>query len=196
MLNDKPTGRVLHFFLSKRGGLAAPQGGHGSKLSLASPILAFAADARPKYCADAAAPVGLLSVFLVALPLRRRLRAFQSPSPFPRLRPPRPLPVLRCRHRCLHRRHRCRLPGSRPPALTGFGSRSFSPPSFAVPIRFLSSSFVSHLPSFPPPLLFSVLLRFGGVGRPPPAASLCARSNPSVLPCRSSSKPSSSVLLA
>ena len=175
--------------------MAAPQGGHGSRLSLACPIFAFAAEARPTYCAAGAAPMGLLSVFLVALPLPRRLRPFQSPSPFPCLRSPRPLTVLRRRHRCLHRRHRCRLPGSRPPALTGFGSRSFSPPSFALPIRFLSSPFVPHLPSFPPPLLFSVLLRFGGVGRPPPAASPCARSNPSVLPCRSSSKPSSSVLL-
>jgi len=175
--------------------LAAPQGGHGSTPIFGRSILASTPDARPPYCAAAAAPLGLLSVFLVALPLPRRLRPFQSPSPFPCLRSPRPLSVLRRRHRCLCRRPRCCVPGSRPPALTGFGSRSFSPPSFAVPIRFLSSSFVSHLPSFPPPLLFSVLLRFGGVGRPPPAASPCARSNPSVLPCRSSSKPSSSVLL-
>ena len=69
LVSNDYTGMFHNLLLSKQGGLAAPQGGHGSKLSLARPILAFAADARPKYCADAAAPVGLLSVFLVALPL-------------------------------------------------------------------------------------------------------------------------------
>jgi len=110
-----------NLLLLSRRALAAAQTIHGSKLTLVRSIFVFTADARPSYYAAVAAPIRLRSLFLVPVPLRRRLGPFPSPSPFPRFGRPRPLPALR-------RRHHCRLRGSRAPPFTGFASRSFSPP--------------------------------------------------------------------
>ena len=84
---------MLHLFLSKQGTLASAQAIHGSKLNLVRLIFVFTAEPRPRYYAPLAAPVRLPSLFLLPVPLARRL------VPFPRLCRPRPLRALRRRHR-------------------------------------------------------------------------------------------------